>query len=931
MPLKGVSYWADRIARQIEFAWMLCTHMSALPTQPLQDAVLLVSDEWEAQHTISKETALRAEKNLEIYKNEAKSFTVDCIGHAHLDMNWMWGFDETVSIVLDTFRTMLELMKEYDDFTFSQSQASTYKIVEEYAPDMLDEIRMRIQENRWEVSASTWTEFDKNMSNGESNVRQYLYTKRYLCDLFDLSPDDLVIDFEPDTFGHHGRVPDILQETGVRYYYHCRGNDGEPIYRWLGKNGNEVLVYREPNWYLGPTVTLPQDPSAGTIKTLQMDMAKEAIALYEKYGIRRLLQVYGVGDHGGGVTRMDIEGIQDMASWTCYPTIQFSTLKNFFHALEQERSRFPIVEGEQNFIFTGCYTSQSRIKRGNHESEKMLYEAELYTTIASQKGWGDYPADRFRQGWEKVLYNQFHDILPGSCTEDSKEYALGQYQQVFATANTERTRAVRTIAQHIDTAKLITHPVKGKRAFGAGVGYHIGQYSTAPVGYVEGPERVITFFNALSVPRREVVEAVLWDWEDKDREIVCRDSKGERVPLVVTQKDEVYWQHSATKILLPVEIPPMGYSSYIISAAPDSLQSDTPDANSRVEHGYEFVLENDLVRARFSEDSMDLVSLVHKETGEELLSEPSGLRYIQEDASEGMTSWHVGRIVSTDKIRLRAVAVKKEKNELRSTLSFTLVGERSKIQVSVSLDEGATTLSWRLDANWLEIGDKMYTPQLSFVLHLVEDNTSYLYDVPFGTLERDAMPLDVPALSWAAAELGNSILQLTARGHHAFRCERRSMRLTLLRSSSDPDPYPEYGEHAIQFCLSVLERSSTRKDLICNGQARVYDIAQVTHGQHEGSLELDGSFCSIEGPVMVSAMKSSEDGDGIILRLYETEGDSGVARIVMPGCKNPVFTDFLEIEKNTRPELHVDGDQFTFAVEPYGIYTIKVEKRSESR
>ena len=122
---------------------------------------------------------------------EARNYTVHCAGHAHIDMNWMWGYNETASLTVDTFRTVLKLMSEYPDFCFSQSQASTYKIIEDYAPEMLDEIRKRVHEGRWEVIASTWVENDKNMPSGEALCRHILYTKRYLARLLQIDPDSI--------------------------------------------------------------------------------------------------------------------------------------------------------------------------------------------------------------------------------------------------------------------------------------------------------------------------------------------------------------------------------------------------------------------------------------------------------------------------------------------------------------------------------------------------------------------------------------------------------------------------------------------------------------------------------------------------------------------------------------------------------------------
>ena len=164
-------------------------------------------------------------------------------------MNWMWGYQETVALTIDTVRTILTLMEEYPEFKFSQSQASVYHILERYAPAVLDQVKQRVKEGRWEVIASSWVENDKNMSGGESMARHLLCTKKYLSELLDISEDSLNLDFEPDTFGHSRNIPEILRNGGVSRYYHCRGYDGENIYRWRAPSGAEVLVYREPTWY----------------------------------------------------------------------------------------------------------------------------------------------------------------------------------------------------------------------------------------------------------------------------------------------------------------------------------------------------------------------------------------------------------------------------------------------------------------------------------------------------------------------------------------------------------------------------------------------------------------------------------------------------------------------------------------------------------
>ena len=195
------------------------------------------------QGALTLANAHAMEQRLMPLSHAAKSYTAHCVGHAHIDMNWMWGYNETAAVTVETFRTVLDLMKEYPLFTFGQSQASTYRIIEENAPEMLEEIRRRVHEGRWEVTASTWVENDKNMAGGEALCRHILYTKQYLSKLLDIDPASLDLDFQPDTFGHSINVPEACHAGGIKYYYHCRGReDHRPAYVWRSPAGHELLV-----------------------------------------------------------------------------------------------------------------------------------------------------------------------------------------------------------------------------------------------------------------------------------------------------------------------------------------------------------------------------------------------------------------------------------------------------------------------------------------------------------------------------------------------------------------------------------------------------------------------------------------------------------------------------------------------------------------
>jgi alpha-mannosidase len=152
--------------------------------------------------------------------------TAHVIGHAHIDMNWLWLWPETVDVCKNTFTEMLQDMTAFPDFKFSQSQASTYLAMQEYHPDILAQIGKRVAEGRWDVSAGTWTEGDMNMPSGEAIVRQIMYSKQFFQRTFGLGLDDIRMCWEPDTFGHAWSIPQIMRKAGLEDYFFCRCGPG---------------------------------------------------------------------------------------------------------------------------------------------------------------------------------------------------------------------------------------------------------------------------------------------------------------------------------------------------------------------------------------------------------------------------------------------------------------------------------------------------------------------------------------------------------------------------------------------------------------------------------------------------------------------------------------------------------------------------------
>ena len=939
-------YYEDRIASEL----LYLSRLSLVRGGTFDDDISRACDDALACRErcgIGREDAERIEASLAHLSPVAKSLTAHCVSHAHIDMNWKWGYQETVAVVIETFRTMLMLMREYPEFTFAQSQASVYRIVEEFAPEMLDEIRERVHEGRWEVSASSWTECDKNMPSGESLVRQILYTKRYLGRLLDLDPDTLRLDFEPDTFGHNKNVPEILASGGVDYYYHCRGCDYRYVYRWQAESGREVLVYQDPKWYMGPV-----DSKGFCEYPLFCRDAAEG-------GIPVFLRVYGVGDHGGGPSRRDIERLIDMSRWPLLPTIRFSTYGAFFAELEKCRPRIKLVTGELNFVFTGCYTTQSRIKLANRLSEARLYDAEVLSSAATLLTGAPGRSNSFRRAWENVLFSQFHDILPGSGVLETREYCLGGFQRTIACANANANAAMHAIADGIDTSSIPFDDDRSTISEGGGVGFRIDsrfsyQFTSAEMG--RGRVRVLHVFNTTRYRRCETAEFTVFDYSYDFDNLEIVNAAGATVPFRFLEVNRSYNHHRMTRFIMAVDVPPLGYATYILRQrspyTAGKLARFEFRTDPRQDHMEDvpLVLENSRVRAVFDPSTVALISFTDKESGRELISAPSAmLRYAEENNRYGMSAWRVGSLMHSvmineaSNVRLTEVRT----GGMARSLSYEMKYKQSTFGVTVSLWGENEVLDFEINADWHERGTQdTFVPQLAFVLPFGYDCEAYRADVPFGHITRPPLAHDVPVLSHMEAlfaedtgdedetrdvdlqSVDNSPaerrhLMLVSDTKYGFTGYGNSVKVTLLRSSFAPDPLPESGKFRVKLGLAV---ASDAADAARISECYNHRMPQTVGLAHKGSLPLDGSFVTLEGAgVELSAIKPGEDG-GVVVRLFNpTPADVDASIAFGASTAAPLTAELVDSNEHPLATLPVAGNAVSVRCPAFGVVAVRVK------
>lgn len=948
-------YWVTRIESQIRFAAALANRIPELESvaRPAISAAADVAStaiEAAAVGDLPK-IAAEAEAALEPLADTAKGFTIYCVGHAHIDMNWMWGWQETVAATNDTFTTVVRLLDEYPNFVFGQSQASIYRILEEHNPAILDRIRSFVREGRVEVTASHWVECDKNMVTGESLCRHLLYTREYMRELFGLEPEDVPIDWSPDTFGHAHTVPSYLVRGGVRFVYMHRpgasGTQPRPgAFRWRGPDGSEVLVRND--MHLGYNGVV--EPNV---------LQKTLLRVFDELGLSYNLFVYGVGDHGGGPTRRDLENLRDMGGWPVFPKVVGAKSIEYFERLSEDAAELPVLDEELNFEFTGCYTTQSLVKRVNAFGLRKMVEAEAASVVAATVADRDYPYDSLRRHWRNTLFHHFHDILPGSGVRDTRTHSHGMYQEAMAFTGVTTTEALRAIAARVDTSGAeplveVDLPTAQPRGMGGGIGRGSVDGGISDYGYAgDTHEPVYVAFNLTAGSRKTVVRATVWDSparENSRYEAVFPD--GTRVPCQLLETGN-YWAHRYQTFAVPMAVDGYGYRSFRISAVDPSddpmgdessqgtvdvtvggaldggTSSGSPMTNGAVaavqqlgihhvcsyalyERGPEG-LANEFLEVHIDTTHGGIRSLRHKATGVDLVvNAESILEYVIE-RPRGMSAWqieHHGTAETPRVLNIRretegpyvsAIAVDVEVSQSRFTIRYRLEATDPRLYIEVS-------------GIWFERGSRdTGTPTLRFALPLALEGAVPTYEIPFGGISR-AMEHgeDVPALRWAdvvgtteGRTLGVLLVNDSKHGHSYH---EDVLRVTLLRSSFDPDPLPEVDEHNVLLAvephesrLSVSAASSVATEV-------TEPVVLIQTDSHPGELKAADSFLQVSGGAVVSGVKMAESGDGIVVRLYNPDDDEITAEVSFGDAASREISAVREVDLLERP---VDGEGIT--------------------
>ena len=757
------------------------------------------------------------------------------VGNAHLDPVWQWQWQEGSAEAKATIRSALDRMKEFPAFRFVCSSASVYRWVEEFAPEMFEEVKERVKEGRFIVVGGWHVQPDCNSPSGEGYARQTLYAQRYFQETLGVTA---TVGYDVDSFGHHWQIPQILKKSGMNCYIMMRPGPHEKemdsdIFNWVSPDGSSVLTYRI------------LDPYCFRFKT-EEELEKRFAYLdaNTRTDLETLPFFYGVGNHGGGPTIRNLQILQAYAAE--HPEVEFiySDVQDFFNDVRLSGAPIPDFNDDLQHHAAGCYATVWRNKRDIRRSEVNLSAAESYNMLAG-KLMGRKPKNAvLADAWREVCFCHFHDFL-GGCSikevHDDGEYMLGA---ALNTAAVEENSSLQTISWAIDTG-----------AADSGKGLPVVVFN--PHGFAaKYPVKVNKQYTRIL------------------------DADGNFVPSQLVHATS-YECTERSDTLFEAEVPALGYAVYYMdneeAAAPASAVKAEAWGGYMTanEHGGT-ILENDIYRIQFELYSGYITSFVDKRTGEEIITGRAAVPTVIDEYYHD--TWSHAKTFFTDAMARfsDAKVTVLESGPVRATVKVVSRYNDSTLTQYFSLRQGSDKLEVRAYADWHE-----KYKMLKLAWPMAVENPKAYYEIPFGVIERPADGEEEPGQTWTAVKGTNGGYAIVNDCTYSSSVKDGTIYQTVLRS-------PVYGDHGgprtdesdftdqgrIDFSYTLMPVGGSFVEVTRTGKLLNKPFTNIIETWHGGKLS-DASYGGLTidaDNVMLSAIKRSEDGTGLVVRVYEIDG-----------------------------------------------------------
>lgn len=810
-------------------------------------------------------------------KNLAPIAVAESVGHTHIDVAWLWDLYQTRHKAVRSFSTVLKLMDRYPEYRFMSSQAALYNMVKEDEPALYARIREAVRSGRWEVEGGMWVEADCNLAGGEALVRQFLYGQAFFSEEFQKRSRILWL---PDVFGYSAALPQILKESGIDYFMTTKLSWSEynlspyDTFLWKGIDGSEVLTHFSPSRDYSSQANESHTALPYFTTYNAMLTPNQIAGGWQRFQQKELddhfLVSYGYGDGGGGPTEWMLENARRMETpLPGTPVVRQTQARPFFEALEKrvkDDPRLPKWSGELYLEYhRGTYTAIGRNKRANRKIELLLRDVEMWSAFAAHETGLAYPAEQLHAVWLDVLTLQFHDILPGSSIHKVYEDSKAIYEARFAELYALRDAAIEALSARVHADVLA--------------------------------------FNSLSFVRDDVI------WFDAPQTVTAlRDAGGALYPLQRVEGRACAFVRG----LAPMAATPFWFD-----------KMDAPQALTISAQGF----ETPFFSAAF-DGAMRITSLFDKRTGREIAKPGEALNRIvcYENKPHNYDAWDINIYYSrrhweVDEVTdVTVLSQGPVLARLRVTYRYML----STIQQDITVYRDLPRVEFDTTVDWKEV---QYLLKAHFPVDVFY--TEATYDIQYGNIKRpthrntswDAARFEVCAHKWADVSedgYGVSLLNDCKYGHSV---DENSMALTLLKSSSSPDPTADQESH--RFLYALAPHAGGWRDGNTVQAAHSLNVPVLT-AAGKGNGGAPRFFEAVGAPgVLIESVKQAQDGNGMIVRLYECFGRR-TRTMLVPGWTLKRVTRCNMLEDPGEAIAMEDGG-VPVALRPYQIMTLRFE------
>ncbi|MBN1347692.1 MAG: alpha-mannosidase [Phycisphaerae bacterium] len=836
-------------------------------------------------------------------------YTIHVMPQSHMDPVWRWRLYEGYDLVHDTFAQAIRFVDERESFIFNQSSAWMFELIERTDPELFAKIDKAVRAGRWCVVGGSWVEADQNLTGGEAMVRQYLYGQRYFRDKFGVQA---TVGWNVDSFGHAWSLPQIMRKSGIDSNVITRCGPGKIIYTWQGPDGSGVTCVD-----VRALINIAGKAFKGIKSPAQIfGMAPRLRQVLDEIGLKHLCAATVVGDHGGGPTRQELGILDAVGQMKNMPKVVIDRADRAFKAMTESAGELPVYRDQQNYTYEGCYSSQMEVKRRNRMDEQWLATAEKACALAGVFASAEYPAEALRQAWRHVLFNQFHDILPGSSIRRVYEDVDVTYDQAEAALQDITESALSGLTRALAT---------------------------------KGEGQALVVYNPLSWKRSDLAWVIL-DYQTVPTTVRVRDAEGRVVAGQVVSHMKIYESFERCKIVFVArDVPPVGARVYWLEALSKSGRSmralddfsvpiteelykayrekgtywrESPPAKAAegaTLRADKAGLESDLYRVTLDEKTGHVTGLVEKRSDRQLVPEgQAGNRLELIAEGGGSDAWEL-RLTDNVVVLDAPTDVKVVANgPVQAVVQVSYARGGSIFEQRIALYDGIDRIDMTNQTEWRE---RQTALKVRWPVAVAAKEATW--EIPYAWIRKPVGRQEVPAQRWLDLSDERYGLSMLNDGRYGHDTKDGTIGITLLRSTTSPDPVADVGQHAVTYSLwphaGGLDPAQTVRRAAELNAPLMTRAVEAREGERTSIslLEVDAAGA------IVSACKRAYDGKGWVIRVWETSGKAMPVTVTFcRAIKTAQETNLLEDRVGAAV---TSGAALTFKLAPHEIKTFRVE------